>query len=387
MPDDEDVALTVYRALRARGGFSSAADLRSATGLDADRARRGTARLLRLGLARETDGTVEPVDPDAAAAQALDSYTGVAVEQLRQASALQDVLRSLTSVYRLAVDATAGSPVEVDYVTDKRRKEQSISDNEALCHTRTDSMHPGPMPPMRVLEQSLAGDLALIARGVRVRAIYPQWLPRSPRYLGYLRRLAAGGAEVRLIDHCPCDMVIHDQRSASLPAEPANPRAAMLVVRGAALVAVVSAIYEDYWLRAVPFEHLPADPPTEAREPTAQERLMVQLMAEGLSDEQIARRMGVHRRTVQRAVAKLLDRLHATSRFEAGLKLAQDPGLARAVRAPHGEGPVRGDSPARAENSLRGPSPVRGSSPVRAKGPVQDSRPVQGGGPALGERP
>lgn len=96
---------------------------------------------------------------------------------------------------------------------------------------------------------------------------------------------------------------------------------------------------------------------------------MVQLTAEGLSDERIARGTGVPRRTVQRAVAKLLDRLHAMSRFKAGLKLAQDPGLARAVRAPHGEGPVPGDGPARAGNPVSGSRPGPGSSPAQGERP------------------
>jgi DNA-binding NarL/FixJ family response regulator len=42
--------------------------------------------------------------------------------------------------------------------------------------------------------------------------------------------------------------------------------------------------------------------------------------------------MGVSRRTVQRAITKLMDRLHATSRFVAGFKLAKDPQFLRHLR-------------------------------------------------------
>jgi hypothetical protein len=41
---------------------------------------------------------------------------------------------------------------------------------------------------------------------------------------------------------------------------------------------------------------------------------------------------------VQRAVAKLMERLHASSRFEAGLKLAQDPAYAAVLRGPGSRG-------------------------------------------------
>jgi DNA-binding NarL/FixJ family response regulator len=57
--------------------------------------------------------------------------------------------------------------------------------------------------------------------------------------------------------------------------------------------------------------------------------VIIRLMASGLSDDQIARKLGVHRRTVQRAIAKLMERLNASSRFEAGLKLAGDAEFAK----------------------------------------------------------
>jgi len=42
-----------------------------------------------------------------------------------------------------------------------------------------------------------------------------------------------------------------------------------------------------------------------------------------MTDETAARRLGVSLRTVRRQMAALMERLCATSRFEAGLKAAQ----------------------------------------------------------------
>jgi DNA-binding NarL/FixJ family response regulator len=113
----------------------------------------------------------------------------------------------------------------------------------------------------------------------------------------------------------------------------------MLLVRGSALIRVLVGFYEDLWLRAVPYEQAHTqDGASVAAQLTVQERTVVRLLAGGLSDDQIARKMGVHRRTVQRAVAKLMERLHASSRFEAGLKLAQDPAYAAALRGPRSPG-------------------------------------------------
>lgn len=47
------------------------------------------------------------------------------------------------------------------------------------------------------------------------------------------------------------------------------------------------------------------------------------MLAAGLTDEAAAKRLGVSLRTVRRIMAGLMDRLQASSRFEAGLKAAQ----------------------------------------------------------------
>ena len=332
MPGDEDLALTIYQALRAGGGFSTEEALCKAAGVDAEQAQRGRKRLYELGLIQVTDGVLEPVEPDTALVRTMDSYHAIAAEQVRNATALQQLTQSLMAVYRPAV-ASEASQVEVEYITDRRRKDSTMIALAATARGQVDSMHPGPMPSMQVLEKSLGRDAVMVNRGVRVRVIYPQTIAGIPRYARYLDRLAGVGTEVRLIDHAPCDLVIQDQQAACLPADPADPPDAMLLIRGSALIKAYSAIYDDFWLRSAPYEPGRPLPDRGEADLTAQERVVIRLMAGGLSDDQIARKMGVHRRTVQRAVSKLMDRLHAHSRFEAGLKLGQDPELARVLRA------------------------------------------------------
>jgi DNA-binding CsgD family transcriptional regulator len=192
-----------------------------------------------------------------------------------------------------------------------------------------------------MLAGSLREDAKLIDRGVQVRAIYPHALLQNAKYARYLHDLSELGAEVRLLGHAPCDLLIFDRTFASLPADPADrDGGAILMIRGSALAASYLAFYEDFWLRAVPYEKAAGNGPPSGAELTPQERTVIRLMAGGLTDDQIARKMGVHRRTVQRAVSKLMERLHASSRFEAGLKLAQDPEFARTLRgAPSAQPP------------------------------------------------
>jgi DNA-binding NarL/FixJ family response regulator len=53
------------------------------------------------------------------------------------------------------------------------------------------------------------------------------------------------------------------------------------------------------------------------------ERELLLPLAKGMTDEAAAKRLGVSLRTVRRQMAALMERLGASSRFEAGLKAAQ----------------------------------------------------------------
>jgi DNA-binding CsgD family transcriptional regulator len=330
--EQEELALAVYHALRDRGGFSSEEELRVAAGMEAAQVERGRRRLERLGLIEVKDGQIVPVEPDAALVRTMLAHRAGVMEQARRDAEVHDVWASLLTVYRPAAGRDA-SQVEVEYLTERRRKDRALHALNEMTMRFSDSMHPGP-PPVQMLAGSLREDAKLIDRGVQVRAIYPHALLQNAKYARYLHDLSELGAEVRLLGHAPCDLLIFDRTFASLPADPADrDGGAILMIRGSALAASYLAFYEDFWLRAVPYEKAAGNGPPSGAELTPQERTVIRLMAGGLTDDQIARKMGVHRRTVQRAVSKLLERLHASSRFEAGLKLAQDPEYARALRS------------------------------------------------------
>ncbi|MEW2516779.1 LuxR C-terminal-related transcriptional regulator [Actinacidiphila alni] len=325
---DEEAALALYRALRDLGQ-GSMAEVTAASGLEGTSAAHGWRRLHELGLVQVVSGVAEPVEPDTAMAQAMDRYHSSMSRQLRDTRSLRHVTESLMTVFRPAV-ARESAEVAVGRIGDRKRRTRMLIDLNAAAMENCDSMHPGPMPPIETLEESLGEDEKLIARGIRVRVIYPESLRRSPKYGRYLHRLLETGVEVRLLEHSPFDILIFDGHTACVPGDPERPSESMLLVRGSALLKGYVALFEDCWLRAVPVVRNPvpaAAGTAGAPDFNEQERAVVRLMASGLSDDQIARKLGVHRRTVQRAVAKLMERLNASSRFEAGLKLARDPAL------------------------------------------------------------
>ncbi|SCD54243.1 regulatory protein, luxR family, partial [Streptomyces sp. di50b] len=56
---------------------------------------------------------------------------------------------------------------------------------------------------------------------------------------------------------------------------------------------------------------------------TPQEHKLLQLLATGLTDEAVARTLGIGVRTERRMTAELMERLGASSRFEAGVQAAR----------------------------------------------------------------
>lgn len=93
----------------------------------------------------------------------------------------------------------------------------------------------------------------------------------------------------------------------------------MAVVRAPALVTLLGELFERVWSQA--------EPRLREREPlsslTDQERTVLRMSAEGLTDEVIARHLGLTSRTVRRHMATAMERFGAQSRFQAGVRIAK----------------------------------------------------------------
>lgn len=111
-------------------------------------------------------------------------------------------------------------------------------------------------------------------------------------------------------------MKLADYTTAMLPLTPAGTGGA-LVVRAPVIIAALREYFEMLWERATPLAPQRSGAPPGDRLTPAQHAVL-DLMAEGLHDDAIARRAGVSTTTVRRHIAAVLDRLSVTSRFAAG---------------------------------------------------------------------
>ncbi|WP_125037360.1 LuxR C-terminal-related transcriptional regulator [Nocardioides sp. LS1] len=160
----------------------------------------------------------------------------------------------------------------------------------------------------------VVGDL--IASGRKSRAIYPvRALHEAP---ATLTARAEVGEQIRVLPDLPTRMFIIGTTHAVLP-EPMGfadePRS---LVRQRGLVEALTLLFELLWERAAPVPSLDRG---EARPDLR--RFLLQQLATGAQDEQIARTLGISLRTVRRRVADVLTELGADTRFQAGVEASR----------------------------------------------------------------
>lgn len=164
-------------------------------------------------------------------------------------------------------------------------------------------------------EDELAQPVAQAVReGRRCRALYPvRALTEAPHLL---QQRAALGEEIRVLPELPTRMLILEGTHVVLPEPLGFVGSPLLIARQLGIVELATLYFEALWAQAAPLEQ-PGAELSEVR------RFLLEQLASGAQDEQIARRLGLSLRTVRRRVAEVMTELGATSRFQAGVEAAR----------------------------------------------------------------
>ncbi|GAA0676675.1 LuxR family transcriptional regulator [Kitasatospora atroaurantiaca] len=171
------------------------------------------------------------------------------------------------------------------------------------------------------LRASRGPNAALFDRGVQMRTIYLDSIRNDQPTLDHVAWLNSRGGRVRTAPSLPTRMIIIDRRLAVLPLDTSDARAGAVILTGATVVSALCALFESVWAGAVPLGDS-ACPDRHGLAP--QEAETLRMLAEGMTDEAIAKRLGVSPRTARRIAAELMERLDARSRFQAGVHAVQD---------------------------------------------------------------
>jgi sugar-specific transcriptional regulator TrmB/DNA-binding CsgD family transcriptional regulator len=201
-----------------------------------------------------------------------------------------------------------------------------VSGREAIAgcwRTLQDSAH----SQIQILDKSphvLAADpqyeSTLIRKGVVVQVIYESQVVRNPERLADIHRYMSVGEHSRMLPRLPFKLALVDERWALLPVSTGSALHSALVVRPCSLLDALSGLFALSWSQAM---RIPRTGTSEESEAEGRRRELLTLLAAGLTDDSIARQLGVSTRTVQRLVREFMDSFGARTRFQAGVQAAR----------------------------------------------------------------
>lgn len=275
----------LYRALLARPECTTT-DLARDTGWPATRVGRHLRSLQSLGLAARTPGRPAryvPAVPEAAVELLALRKQAAIVEARLGASVLSSEFRQ-----RTAFTVVRGA----EAIAQRFYQAQQCAQEEVLVLDR---------PPYAVALEA--------RRAVSHRVIYDMASLSEPGDL-----LAARSAGCRMLRDVPLKLLVVDRRTGLLPTGPD----VLVEIGPSNLLNGLLRLFELLWQQATPLT-----PSTSEGPLTSDDRQLLSLAAAGLTDQAIARRLGVAQRTVERRMQRILKTLDATTRFQAGLRAGQ----------------------------------------------------------------
>ena len=265
---------------------------------------------------------VQRIGPDQDRLTALTPQAALASTIASAEADLERRERRLTEIGRLLSQISAAATVQpteqvirhegVDAV---RRR---LADCMPLVREEILSLNPGSAQPPDAKAASKPLNQQLLERGASLRGVYQDSFRNDLSLLAYAGWVTALGGRLRTVPVLPTLLIIIDQEVAFIPIDANDSRRGALEVRTPGLVRGSYLLFEQFWNAGRDFGS--AAPATRAL--PAVEQALIQLLADGYTDDAAARRLGLSRRTVSRIMATLSEKTGATSRFQMGVEAA-----------------------------------------------------------------
>lgn len=302
-PFDEEV----YRALLTCAD-ATPATLAEQLGQPEGRVDRAFGRLRALGLVTRMSGRrrrYTAVDPEAA----LDALVRERAGELDQ---VRSSALALSSIFH-AVRRQEGGGSTIELLNGPEEQGRWFV---RLQHQVRSEMMVFDRPPY-VLAAVNPVEPVRLDSGVRWRAIYAPEALEIPGAMDEVNDLTSRGEQARVLAGLPMKLAIADRRVALLTLSMDVEHAQGLIVRESTLLDALVELFELYWARATPLG------PAAVADVPDDDRQLMQLLAAGLTDNAIARQLGLSTRTMRRRTRRLFDELEATNRFQAGIQAAR----------------------------------------------------------------
>jgi DNA-binding CsgD family transcriptional regulator len=277
------------------------------------RALRHLQSLGLLGTVLPESGSVLPVAPDVAIERLLQHKQVSLLAQQHQLLQVREQLEELTGAFQREWQLTdPGGSVQLLVGDEVRSHVASLAicaehDFAAFVDGPDDDTAGLPADPPPA--------------GVRHRTLYSRGSLSVPRLAAQAEQAASRGEEARVTASLPLRLLLVDDRLALVPLAPVATSGSLLL-RSPLVIGALWELFESAWQRAVPISSSTQEPRHDDSV-SDEDRILLQLMAAGLKDEAIARRLGVAERTVGRRIGALMLELNAETRFQAGMQAAR----------------------------------------------------------------
>ncbi|MET9149193.1 helix-turn-helix transcriptional regulator [Streptomyces sp. NPDC004042] len=315
----DPVAESVYREMLAHP-LEGVAALAERTGHAVEDVREACDRLSELTLVQpsgEHDGRLRAIAPD------LGMEVLIARQQAELAAQQAQLEASRAAAVRLiaehaelnrAQDPGAEQLNGLDAVRDRVALLSRSVRKEVLTFAPDGAQTAANMEASRPLNREV------LERDVVMRTVYLDSLRNHQPTVDHANWLTAHGAQVRTVPALPTRMIIIDRTTAVLPVSSADTASGAVILTGQGTLTALCALFEGIWHAARPLGEVLV---RDGHGLTRQESTTIKLLAQGHTDEAIAKRLGVSQRTARRVATDLMERLNARSRFEAGVRAVQ----------------------------------------------------------------
>lgn len=303
----------VYRHLLEHGAQRTA-DIATALGREGREVRAAVQALIDKGLVIARDAAereVRLVRPDTALHRLV--HERVAAIRCSQAAVANSYLAS-----RWTAHPEVGEDL-LEYATGEEALAR-LAHAERMVRSEVCRFEPAPGPgdhrPGPV-------ELGNLRRGVAYRVVYAKRaVEDEDHYQRVIRPRIAEGEEARVLPDLPTQLTVFDGLTAfvSLCADGGPGDAAVLVVHSSGLLCALAGLFDHAWRAAYPMHVSEANPP----QLRPVERQVLELLSCGLSDQLVAERLGISRRTFSRHMERLSHRAGAATRFQLALSATRN---------------------------------------------------------------
>ncbi|WP_431898816.1 LuxR C-terminal-related transcriptional regulator [Nonomuraea sp. bgisy101] len=308
----------IYRTICERPAWG-VAQLANHLGLPETRVRADLDHLAELHLVtcKSEAGPIKVIDPGIALRSLLLQRETDLINRQRELDAARAAINTLASELS---HKEVGESERLDSLVAVRARLRELA---ASVRESCWSLLPGGPQSSDALESSRPLDKGALDRGISLRTIYQSSCRNDTATRAYVEWLASRGGENRTLPTLPLPLVIVDEKVALVPIDVKESRRGAMSLSSPGAVAVARVLFELLWDTATPWgEHR-----LDADGLTTQERELLRLLSNGMTDEAAGRALGISLRSVRRLAAGLMVKLNARSRFEAGVRATQNKWL------------------------------------------------------------